>query len=557
MNILKKINYYIKKNSLSLGAVFLIFMNVVMLITIISMTAYFMQMSKDLIVKSKEERQTTTKSIANVIYSATKEANATKNYSVLSEITSRLIDNRLINFVVIYENTPNETMQLGIKDDSHKIVWSTIPNIEGKKLSLDQVKKVYQKAYPYDANIMFEYGTVAKTKNVYIAYTLDSTLSFYIKDITSKNPTLAIIFLLLGSFCALFIIKIVTTPINVLTDAVKLFSKGDFTHKIPMTYYKELNILIRAFNEMASIIHKTHLSLEEKIKERTMEISEKNEKLNNAMGELKQTQAMLVHAEKMRSLGELVAGITHEINNPVNFIYGNLTHLDNYSNDLMEIIDKYTEYVDLLPEGQSNEMKKLLEDKEYDYLKEDLPDLIKSCREGTVRTKNIVMDLKNFSRTEKMIINEVEINKEINTTLNILYNKYKNRITIHKEFEDIKPIDCYGGQINQVLMNIIDNAIFAIKDTGDIFIRTKDVDKNVVIEIEDTGTGIAKENIEKVFEPFYTTKGVGEGTGLGMSISYKIVESHGGKIDIDSELGKGTKFTITLPRDGLKQKEEV
>ena len=165
------------------------------------------------------------------------------------------------------------------------------------------------------------------------------------------------------------------------------------------------------------------------------------------------------------------------------------------------------------------------------------------------------MDLKNFSRTEKMVINEIDINKEINTTLNILYNKYKNRITIHKEFEDVAPIDCYGGQINQVLMNIIDNAIFAIKENGDIFIRTKDIGNNLVVEIEDTGTGIAKENIAKVFEPFFTTKGVGEGTGLGMSISYKIIESHKGKIDIESELGKGTKFTITLPRDGLKEQK--
>ena len=201
-------------------------------------------------------------------------------------------------------------------------------------------------------------------------------------------------------------------------------------------------------------------------------------------------------------------------------------------------------------------MEKLLEEKEYDYLKEDLPDLIKSCREGTVRTKNIVMDLKNFSRTEKMIINEIEINKEINTTLNILYNKYKNRITIHKEFGDVAPIDCYGGQINQVLMNIIDNAIFAIKETGDIYIRTKEENNNLIIEIEDNGIGISKENLTKVFEPFFTTKGVGEGTGLGMSISYKIIESHGGKINIDSEVGKGTKFTITLPKDGLKEQQE-
>ena len=544
MNAFTKINHYLKKNSMSLGAVFLIFMNIIMLITILSMTAYFMQMTKDLLNKSFDERQNVSRSIANIIYSSAKDGMYANNYSKLGELTTRLSENRLINFVVIYD-----------LNDKNKILYTNIQDLSGKYVDINDVQKKYRQLYPYDYTLRYEKATISQKINVIIAYSLDSDISYYLKSLTAKNPTIAIIFLLIGSFCALLMIKLITVPINSLTKAVKIFSTGNFNHKIPMTYYNELNILIRSFNEMSSIIYKTHASLEEKIRERTAEIEDKNEKLNKAMEDLKGTQAMLVHAEKMRSLGELVAGITHEINNPVNFIYGNLTHLSNYSQDLMDIIDKYREYTAMLPAEQRAEMEKLLEEKEYDYLKEDLPDLIKSCREGTVRTKNIVMDLKNFSRTEKMIINEIDINKEINTTLNILYNKYKNRITIHKEFENVEPIDCYGGQINQVLMNIIDNAIFAIKDQGDIFIRTKDIGNNLVIEIEDTGTGIAKENIEKVFEPFFTTKGVGEGTGLGMSISYKIVESHGGKIDIDSELGKGTKFTITLPRDGLKEKK--
>ena len=542
MKIFTKINAYMKKKSLSLGAVFLIFMNIVMLITILAMTTYFMQMSKDLMDKSLDERREISLSIANVIYSTTKESIATNNFSILDEITKKLIDNRLVNFVVIYDK------------DTNNIIWSNMNEIRNTNRSIDEVKKIYKQNFPYGTDIKTESGIVSGKAKVVVAYTLDSYLSYYIKDMSVKNPTLAIIFLLLGSFCALAMIKLVTVPINSLTNAVNIFSKGNFKHKISMTYYKELNILIRAFNEMAAIIYKTHTSLEEKIKERTLEITDKNKQLSKAMNELKEAQAMIVHGEKMRSLGELVAGITHEINNPVNFIYGNLTHLNNYSQDLIDIIDKFAEYKTMLPDEQKAEMEKLLEEREYEYIKEDLPDLIKSCREGTVRTKNIVMDLKNFSRTEKMIINEIEINKEINTTLNILYNKYKNRITIHKEFTDVAPIDCYGGQINQVLMNIIDNAIFAIKDTGDIYIRTMDDGKNVIVEIEDTGVGIPKENIEKVFEPFYTTKGVGEGTGLGMSISYKIIESHGGKIDIASEVGKGTKFTITLPRDGLKKK---
>ena len=544
MNAFTKINHYLKKNSCSLGAVFLVFMNIVMLITILSMTAYFMQMTKDLMNKSFDERQNVSRSIANIIYSSAKDGLNANDFSKLGDITGRLSENRLINYVVVYD-----------LQDKDKVLYTNIKNLTGRHVSVKDVQLEYKRLYPYDTALRFEKTTVGQKINVIVAYSLDSDISFYLKSITAKNPTIAMIFLLIGSFCSLLMIKLITVPINSLTKAVKIFSTGNFNHKISMTYYNELNILIRSFNEMSSIIYKTHASLEEKIRERTAEIEDKNEKLNKAMNELKGTQAMLVHAEKMRSLGELVAGITHEINNPVNFIYGNLTHLSNYSQDLMDIIDKYKEYMELLPPTQRAEMEKLLDEKEYEYLKDDLPDLIKSCREGTVRTKNIVMDLKNFSRTEKMVINEIDMNKEINTTLNILYNKYKNRITIHKEFEDVAPIDCYGGQLNQVLMNIIDNAIFAIKGEGDIFIRTKDVGNNLVVEIEDTGTGIAKENIEKVFEPFFTTKGVGEGTGLGMSISYKIVESHGGKIDIDSELGKGTKFTITLPRDGLKEKK--
>ncbi|MCQ2957343.1 MAG: ATP-binding protein [Candidatus Gastranaerophilales bacterium] len=557
LRIIGLIDAGMKKNAMSLGAVFLIFMDVIMLITIISMTAYFMQTSKNLTDKSFEERETVTKSIANIIYSAVKEGNNTNNYTILHEVTQKLIDNKLINFVVVYTNDRNNKDKLKYNDATQRIIWTTIPDITNKKLSINQVKMLYTKDYPYDTNIRIESGLVAQKLNVVIAYTLDSNISYYIKDINTKNPTLAVIFLLLSSFATLIIIKLVISPINSLTKGVKIFSTGNFQHKIPMSNYKELNILIRAFNEMAGIIFKTHASLQEKIEERTLEISDKNAQLNKAMNELKETQAMLVHGEKMRSLGELVAGITHEINNPVNFIYGNLTHLNNYSQDLMDIIDKYNEYVDLLPDAQKEETKKLLADSKYDYLKDDLPDLIKSCKEGTVRTRNIVMDLKNFSRSEKMTINEIDVNKELDTTLNILYNKYKNKVTIHKEYGELSMLDCYGGQLNQVFMNIIDNAIFAIKEQGDIFLRTKDDGNNIIVEIEDTGTGIAKENIEKVFEPFFTTKGVGEGTGLGMSITYKIIQTHGGKVDIDSELGRGTKFTITLPKDALKNKEEV
>ena len=183
-----------------------------------------------------------------------------------------------------------------------------------------------------------------------------------------------------------------------------------------------------------------------------------------------------------------------------------------------------------------------------DFIKDDINDLIKSCMEGVERTKNIILDLKNFSRMDEMVFSECNIPKEIDTTLNILNNKIKNRITVHKNYEENLPkIEAYGGQINQVFMNILDNAQGAIKGTGDIYISAKKDGENIVVSFEDTGCGIAPENINKIFEPFYTTKPVGQGTGLGMSIAYRVIEAHNGKINVASEVGKGTKITITLP----------
>ena len=177
-----------------------------------------------------------------------------------------------------------------------------------------------------------------------------------------------------------------------------------------------------------------------------------------------------------------------------------------------------------------------------------LKDLIKSCIEGTQRTKNIVLDLKNFSRMEEMVLTQFNIPKEIDTTLNILNNKYKNRITVVKEYDpNVPKIEAYGGQLNQVFMNILDNAQYAIKGEGTVTISVKQEGEKVVIKFYDTGEGIKKEDIKKVFEPFYTTKPVGQGTGLGMSITYRVIKNHNGEILVDSELGKGTTFTIKLP----------
>lgn len=370
----------------------------------------------------------------------------------------------------------------------------------------------------------------------------------FFKDLTRALLSIIII----GILISFYISKILSKPLNELRLAAKKFTKGDFSARIESTNFEEINDLIETYNIMAKQLDDLYKSLETKVQQRTIALKEANSKL-------KETQAMMVHSEKMRSLGELVAGIAHEINNPINFIYGNIMILQNYSDDLLRLIDLYGENDVNLPEDMKSKIKQLREEIDIDFLRGDIKDLIGSCVEGTQRTKNIILDLKNFSRMEAMVLTQFDIPKEIDTTLNILNNKLKNRITIVKNYnEDVPKIEAYGGQLNQVFMNIIDNAQDAMGETGTLTINLKKADSNVIIEFIDTGSGIAPENIQKVFEPFFTTKVVGKGTGLGMSISYRVIKDHNGDIKVSSEVGKGTKFTITLPInhvEGKKQEE--
>lgn len=352
---------------------------------------------------------------------------------------------------------------------------------------------------------------------------------------------LVLIFLAVGIIVSYYLTKLILTPLIDLVGGTKELSEGNFNYRFKPSKYFEINKLIETYNQMAENLQTLYGELDNKVKERTKE-------LENANNELKNAQTMLVHSEKMRSLGELVAGITHEINNPVNFIHGNLVHLKNYSNALIELINLYESCEDNLSEVKKQELHMLKEKIELDFLREDLPSLIQSCQEGTERTKNIILDLKNFSRLDEMVINYIDIPKEIDTTLNILHNKIKNNINIVKEYGDNIPlIEGYGGQLNQVFMNILDNACYAIKSSGIIYIRLHKKENDVIIEFEDTGCGMKREQLEKIFDPFFTTKPVGEGTGLGMSISYKVIQRHNGTISVDSIEGKGTKFTIVLP----------
>lgn len=326
----------------------------------------------------------------------------------------------------------------------------------------------------------------------------------------------------------------VLRPLYELVDALQSFESQEQAVTIPIKNDTEIGILTESFNEMSKKIWQARSDLQKKVQE-----------LESANRELKETQTRLVHSAKMVSLGQLVAGVAHELNNPIGFIFANMAHLREYSNKLIQLVRMVS--------PNDKEFAKAKQESEFEYIVTDMPKLISSCEDGARRTRDIVLGLRNFSRLEEAKLKEVDLHEAIDTTLALLHGEMKNRIQVHKQFEPIPLVMCYASQINQVLMNILSNAAQAIEGTGQIWISTqvmkanKDEIRRVQISIQDSGKGMSSEVIEKIFDPFFTTKGVGQGTGLGLSISYGIIQNHGGEILVKSEPKVGTEFIIILP----------
>jgi signal transduction histidine kinase len=298
-------------------------------------------------------------------------------------------------------------------------------------------------------------------------------------------------------------------------------------------------------------LSETNMNLELEIMERKKiekELKKTNIELNALLENLKKTQAQLVDAEKMASLGQLTAGIAHEINNPINFVSGNINPLLRDIDDMIQILNRYDKVVeDKNLEEQFKEIKRLKEEVDYRFLISEIKSLIEGIREGAVRTTEIVKGLRNFSRLDETEFKLSDIHEGLDSTLLILTNKLKKNIEVIKDYGNIPRIYCYPGQLNQVFMNILNNAIQAIHLEGKIWIKTSMDENYVFISIRDSGVGMSPEMQKRVFEPFFTTKEVGKGTGLGLSITYGIIEKHNGKISVISKVGKGSEFIISLP----------
>ncbi len=263
--------------------------------------------------------------------------------------------------------------------------------------------------------------------------------------------------------------------------------------------------------------------------------------LASKVHELQETQSQLLQSEKMAAIGQLAAGVAHEINNPIGFVNSNLGTLKNYTGQLVDLAERSRK-------GEASEADFVAAD--FDYLKTDIDDLLRESRDGLERVKKIVADLKDFSHVDESEWQEADLNAGIESTLNVVWNELKYKAEVVREFGDLPKVPCVAAQINQVVMNLLVNAAHAIEQRGTITVRTGCDTTQAWIEVSDTGRGIAPAAMQRIFEPFYTTKPVGKGTGLGLSLSYDIVKKHGGRIDVSSEVGVGTTFRVSLPLHG-------
>lgn len=266
--------------------------------------------------------------------------------------------------------------------------------------------------------------------------------------------------------------------------------------------------------------------------------------------EEQQVQIQLLQSEKLASIGQLAAGIAHEINNPVGFVTSNLGSLDAYHRAIFEVLDAYEALETSGPLSETaalSAIRELKHKKKIARIRADIDELLAESREGLIRVAKIVSDLKSFSRADSDSWQWVDLHQGIDSTLNIVWNEIKYHCTLHKDYGDIPKVYCLSTQLNQVFLNLLVNASQAIAKKGEITIRSGQVAGEVFIAIADTGAGIPAENLPKLFEAFFTTKPVGKGTGLGLSIAYNIVQKHGGRIEVASTVGAGTTFTVWLP----------
>lgn len=381
-----------------------------------------------------------------------------------------------------------------------------------------------------------------------------------IRSLIIRNLTFGGLIVLLGVIGSLFLSRSISGPIINLANAAKIISSGNLDHNVTIQSRDEVGLLGYSFNQMLDSLKRAEEQLKNYSQNLEKMVDERTAELKKTLAHLQNTQSQLLQSEKMASIGQLAAGVAHEINNPVGFVKSNLGTMNEYRKDLMRLVDHYrtleaTVVKDKDMQGNGalqkalENIQKVKEEIDLSFILDDYSNVINESFEGMARVAKIVADLKDFAHVDKAELEHADLNKGIESTLNIVWNELKYKAEVIKDLGDIPPIECYPQRLNQVFMNILVNAAQSIENKGEIRITTRADNEHVEIRISDTGTGIPPDVLPKIFDPFFTTKDVGKGTGLGLNMAYNIIQKHKGTIDVESEAGKGTTFIIRLQID--------
>lgn len=489
------------------------------------------------------------KTTATLFATTTKDPVLSYDLASLESFSKELLANPDIEYVRVIDASGMVFSELGNSDLLDKTFQ--------EDLSLEMVDdQVFDTTAPINESGI-NYGRIElgiNTNSIQAALQESRQLSLTI--VVVEMSLVALFSFLLGTY--------LTRQLKVLRRSAKQISEGDYSVRIRISSNDEIAEVSDAFNRMSDALSQSerardqkdlelrelNQTLEDRVERRTDKINRQIKELEAANDQVAQTQAKLVQSEKLASVGQLAAGVAHEINNPIGFVRSNLNTLSDYVGVYQDLLQDYKMLSAATPdEGKviaaTIESKESKED--LDFIREDIEELLKDSIEGTTRVRDIVHGLKNFSRANDKNKVACNINEIITTVLKVVNNELKYKCSIHADLQSQHMVYGNVGELNQVLINLLMNAGHAVKSDGQVSISTDDVDGKVRVRIQDNGCGIEKEDIEKLFDPFFTTKPVGEGTGLGLSISFGIVEDHGGEIRVDSEPAVGSTFTVLLP----------
>ena len=438
--------------------------------------------------------------------------------------------NSLLNLLNKYDITINhyrEMIQLQLKESN---AWNIKPNqINAAQLQIFRsLSSKNSLAIDQLGEFLTEEISAVRVQKLQDIEAVENAEAIRIKIIIGSMLLSAIIAALLAYHTN----RAIAQPLETVTQvAQQVAREANFTLQAPVTTEDEVGSLATSFNQL---IHR----------------------VADYTKELKQTQAQLIQTEKMSSLGQMIAGIAHEINNPINFIHGNIEYADGYIQDLLELVSLYQQQYPQTTEKIEDKIESI----ELEFLSEDLPKILSSMKIGADRIRELVVSLRNFSRLDECEMKLADIREGIDSTLVILNYRLKHGIKIIKNYKEIPLIECYPSQLNQIFMNIINNGIDALEEAkinhnldntnldSTIWISVETEGSNFVkVTIKDNGPGMPPEIQKNIFDPFFTTKSIGKGTGLGLAISYQIIAKHHGKIEVSSQPGSGTEFIITLP----------